>query len=497
MYQSPLKCFRFLHLHPRGSERVHEWEEDFQDTIRIRETLKPQRLVDKTPMELAKGDKPVSESDQYAFISEISNNAYQRYLKIDGRGSTGHHTLYQLLLFQQVKDRPYRNNGDPMVPNFYPTSRRWRLLYDFVNPSPTRSMEYVKQMIYNWFKSPQASHDFKFEPRLNSKRKERSFQTRIVTVDPDIMEDLCGSGCLVLEENLATQQLEYTKFLENMLLYGDIRFRSIKDGECILIMNSYTEGYSMCHNSFEHITFRNDEDKCIVECTCGEYDYYLGCSAEVLREKVDKSNLALSSELTCFHCSIVFDVLLEVCKNPKLLDGPQDTDLMKCLAKSREHVDDPVVIISKLVPGQTMKMSVVGGDESPFAFVNLTADRTQVSCQEGYCQCVFHSKRWTKETAAKKKKKSRERLDEVSDDRICVHIQTLWLHYGDWEHLRSSASMDNENFNGDDIDMEAKTPEGEVNFDPNTQLWINKARSKHRPHEQDDENYKVYVPTIQ
>ena len=488
---------RCLFIYPESTQRALDWELDFQEAISKGCRQNSNRVVDKTPLELVKGDKPASELDQYAFLSEISNDPYKPFLLMNGAKSTGHYNLDQLLLYQQVKDRPYRNCGDPQAPNFYPTSPRWRMLYDFVHPSTSRPHDYLKRMILDWLDNSQANGDQEFNPRVGKKRRERGFQTRIVTVDPELMDDPShstpGHG-LPMQENFETQRTVYENFVEDLILYGKVKFRSITNDGCVLIMNSYTQNYVLCENSFEHITFRKEEDQCSVICTCGEYDFYLGSACEVAAE-ADKTNIALSSDLTCFHCSIVFDLLFDVCKNPESLDNEPENDLMAKLADSRKEMNNPVLVVSKLVPGQTMKMSVQGGDDSPYAFVNLTGDRSRVECQHGYCQCIFHARRITKEHAAKKrKKKSQERLDDdcLLDSAICVHLQTLWLYYEDWEYLRSSESMDGENFNKDDIDLEQLADDQEVNFDVKAQIWINRARSKHKPNEENDENYKRY-----
>ena len=87
----------------------------------------------------------------------------------------------------------------------------------------------------------------------------------------------------------------YTKFKNQILTTGTIKWRHSEKGRNVCVMNDYSVNGHLIPNSFIHVSSDiMDDDSPIIHCTCEIYNFIQNVEVE--------QETAISPEISCMHC---------------------------------------------------------------------------------------------------------------------------------------------------------------------------------------------------
>ena len=315
-------------------------------------------------------------------------------------------------------------------------------------------------------------------------RKKKRISPRTVAVAPSAISKAAGVDLNELLNSAQQNRTLYTKFKEQLITEGVIKWRSHEERKDIAVLSDInTLTGNIVPNSFVHVTSVKDfSGEQIITCTCSIYKM-IQRAAHQENPIFPQEEILPDASFTCIHCRYFKE---------KLLNAYNEASNVQCtnLPKPIEMVRDSLHIIGKevfllgdILPNGTTKFSVKG--EENYSIVNFTFNhgRCSVKCTNGLCQVQMNSK--------KKIPKHGELSDKT--DNLCTHLQSLksnLVHVKELfpEYFSTEYDIDEaagpmpEDVNTDDINITSKSG----NFNIETGLWDYPSFSDHKPMEMND-----------
>ena len=272
----------------------------------------------------------------------------------------------------------------------------------------------------------------------------------------------------------------YTKFKNQLLTSGTIKWHYNQDGRNVCIMNDYSVNEHLMPNSFVHISSEfTDDDTPVIHCSCQIYNFIQNVEIEEGSE--------IAPETSCIHCRFFQEHLLNAYEviNQGCTNIARPLEMVK---SSIQFMNDPVLLLSDVLRTGTTKYSVKGDDYFSLVTVNFAGGICYIKCHSGFC------------AAANMNKKRMPRSAKLNESaKLCSHLQTCYANidtitcdFPQYFNQLDDIVDDNENGNfGEDINTEdygSLSSELESNFDKETGLWSYKSLSQYKPMMSDNKN---------
>ena len=104
-------------------------------------------------------------------------------------------------------------------------------------------------------------------------------------------------------QKLNIERSVYTKFKNQILTSGTIKWHHSEEGRNVCVMNDYSINGHLIPNSFVHVSSDiTDDDSPIICCTCEIYNFIQNVEIEQETE--------ISPDTSCMHCRFFSEHLL-------------------------------------------------------------------------------------------------------------------------------------------------------------------------------------------
>ena len=184
----------------------------------------------------------------------------------------------------------------PEQQRYIPASPRNRIMY-FIKSGELRHLKnYLKflQLKDNIpeFQTDEPAH--KKQCLTGRARRVNAFRLKQKYLSPELADMIQQSN---IDRSL------YTKFKNQLLTLGTIKWRYNQDGRNVCIMNDYSVNGHLMPNSFVHISSEfTDDDTLVIHCSCQIYNFIQNVEIEEGSE--------IAPETSCMHCRFFQEHLL-------------------------------------------------------------------------------------------------------------------------------------------------------------------------------------------
>ena len=177
----------------------------------------------------------------------------------------------------------------------------------------------------------------------------------------------------------------YTKFKNQLLTSGTIKWRYNQDGRNVCIMNDYSVNGHLMPNSFAHISSKfTDGDTPVICCSCQIYNFIQNVEIEEGSE--------IAPETSCMHCHFfqehllnAYEVINQGCTNI--------TRPLEMVRSSIQFMNDPVLLLGDVLSTGTTKYSVKGDDYFSLVTVNFAGSICYIKCHSSFCAAANMNKK--------------------------------------------------------------------------------------------------------
>ena len=328
------------------------------------------------------------------------------------------------------------------------------------------------------------NNEFPEPPRPRKKRKQ---QKRIVSVDIQQLARDVGEDYNEILNCARSNRNLYTRFKEELVMEGLIRWRHHDENTEICVMTDYnSRNGNIIPGNFVHVTkLKTNEGNDIYQCTCAIYNHVKGVAQNQLRHDSNEE-LFPDETMTCMHCRYFKEELHDAYtqiqnRNTNL---PWHLDQVN---SSLQFMNDPVQLVGSVLQRGTTRFSVKGEDDScAFVFITFYQDRCYAKCTNGICGAQMQNRKKLPKTASLK-----------NTEKLCVHMQRIGDQLDQLKLFFPEYFEDQDNVlvaPPEIVDPANTEDEGITqslkgnSFDVKTGLWQYPALSEHKPKEMTDEN---------
>ena len=321
------------------------------------------------------------------------------------------------------------------------------------------------------------------QPPLKKRRKQTP---RIVSVQPSSICKEIGVDYNDILNSAQGERYMYTKFQEEKLIDGVIKWHFHSDTKDICVMSDINSSTgTLLPSSFVHVTsILLEDDTRICMCTCDIYKIIQWAAHQQVPIWPESEETIPDNSFTCMHCRFYKDFLVNAYTS--LIH--QNTGLTCALWKvqnSLQYMNNPVQLVGNVLNHATTKFSVQGDDN--YSVVNFTFQQGNcyAKCTDGVCGIQMSNRG-----------KIPKKITIEQEDKVCSLLTTIHRNlqyitgffpmYFTKDENSEEDEQDvcniqgpNEETNADDMNLEMETT---GNFDKDTGLWNFKALSKHQPY---------------
>ena len=314
--------------------------------------------------------------------------------------------------------------------------------------------------------------------------KKRKQTPKLVSVNPRLLCDSIGVDLNKILNSANQNRNLYTKFQENLISDGLIKWRMHDKQQDICVMSdiSTTTGL-IVPNCYVHVTCtRSYTGDQLVKCTCSIYNIIKRAATNNVK-LVPGQEFDLDNQLTCMHCRFYCEKLSTVHDNS---EHENDSKIIQIVKSSFQSMNDPVQLLGYPVPKGTTKYSVKGNNDLSVVNISFPHGKCYAQCQNGMCKARMQNK-----------KKIPKQFKISATAHLCSHLNTLYTHMEILkenfpEYFITSSEVEvetdhtyisNNSENMEDSNLTKKVP---GSFNISTGLWEYKALSTHKPHEMFD-----------
>ena len=328
----------------------------------------------------------VTKTDMVNIFNSISNYHWIDYPRFKNRkGVKDNLTRYSSHLLWFADDRDRRNH--------LPTSPRLCLLqFYYLEQEHNHAIHpLVTQLIE---KDTRQGVEFSIPPAKKRKKITHFFTVRLtanqmwkMTNQVDFNE-YCNHA--------AEDRTLYTKFMEQILMEGNIKWRFHDECTDICMINDVDRDSGVIkHNSFAHVTYATDvSGQIILRCTCDTYEF-IQTTAHQQNPIWSVEDIVPHTSFTCPHCQFFSDHLLNAYTT--VLSQPVENlpPALAMVKKSLGYINKPYVLMGNVHSNSTTKFSIKGFEENTYSTVNVTFEHRKcvVTCTNGmFCRNAQHGK---------------------------------------------------------------------------------------------------------
>ena len=155
-------------------------------------------------------------------------------------------------------------------------------------------------------------------------------------------------------QKLNIERSVYTKFKNQILTSGMIKWHHSEKGRNVCVMNDYSINRHLIPNSFIHVSSDiMDDDSPIIRCTCEIYNFIQIVEIEQETE--------ILPDTSCMYCRFFSEHLLNAYEliNEGQANIPRSLQIVK---SSIQFMNDPVVLLGDVLCTGTTEYSVKGND---------------------------------------------------------------------------------------------------------------------------------------
>ena len=177
----------------------------------------------------------------------------------------------------------------------------------------------------------------------------------------------------------------YTKFKNQILTSGTIKWHHSEDGRNVCVMNDYSVNGHLIPNSFVHVSADfTDDDSPIIRCTCQIYNFIQNVEIE--------EETAISPDTSCMHCRFYNEHLVNAYEviNQGHANIPRPLQMVK---SSIQFMNDLIVLLADVLHTGTTKYSVKGNDYFSLVTVTFAAGTCYIQCHSGFCVAANMNKK--------------------------------------------------------------------------------------------------------
>ena len=190
----------------------------------------------------------------------------------------------------------HKHIATPEKKRYIPTSPRNRIMY-FIKSGELRHLNNYLKFLQLKDNIPEFQTD---EPRHKKQcltgraRRVDAFRLKQKYLSPELADMIRQSN---IDRSL------YTKFKNQLLTSGTIKWHYNQDGRNVCIMNNYSVNGHLMPNSFAHISSEfTDGDTPVIYCSCQVYNFIQNVEIEEGSE--------IAPETSCMHCRFFQEHLL-------------------------------------------------------------------------------------------------------------------------------------------------------------------------------------------
>ena len=215
------------------------------------------------------------------------------------------------------------------------------------------------------------------KPQLTGRVKRvDSFRVKQKYLSPELVE-------MIQKSNI--ERSVYTKFKNQILTSGTIKWHHSEDFRNVCVMNDYSINGHLIPNSFVHVSSDiMDDDSPIIHCTCEIYNFIQNVEIE--------QETTISPDTSCMHCRFFSEHLLNAYEliNEGQANIPRPLQIVK---SSIQFMNDPIILLGDVLHTGTMKYSVKGNDYFSLITVNFAAGICYIKYHSGFCAAANMNKK--------------------------------------------------------------------------------------------------------
>ena len=369
-----------------------------------------------------------------------------------------------------------------------PTSPRNRLMWYI-----TLEDSFVPSLLAKYYLSKDMENqDQDLDPGINIEeatqprpRKKRKHQRRMVSIGIQELAREVGEDYNELLNCAKTNRNLYTRFKEELVMEGLIRWRHHDRQTEVCIMTDYnSRNGNIIPGNFVHVTKLKDSvGGNLYKCTCQIYNHLQGVAYNQLRHN-NNEELFPDDNMTCMHCRYFKAELNDAYASIQR----RNTELPWHLAQvnsSLQYINDPVQLVGSVLPRGTTRFSVKGEDDTcAFIFITFYQNKCYAKCTNGICGAQMQNRKKLPKTASLS-----------NTEKLCVHLQEIGK---EMEKLKSFfpdyfEAEGEVLINPSDVPEPGNTEDDGIteslkgnSFDVKTGLWQYPALSAHKPKEMMD-----------
>ena len=180
----------------------------------------------------------------------------------------------------------------------------------------------------------------------------------------------------------------YTKFTEQILTYGNIKWTFHDESTNICMINDVDRDSGVIkHNSFAHVTYSTHTNgELILICTCDIYKF-IQTTAHQENLIWPVEDIVADASFRCPHCRFFKDHLLNAYTT--VLSQPFENlpPALAMVKKSLGYINEPYVLMGNVHSNSTTKFFIKGFEENTYSTVNVTFEYVKcvVTCTNGMC----------------------------------------------------------------------------------------------------------------
>ena len=234
-------------------------------------------------------------------------------------------------------------------------------------------------------------------PHAKRRKKMKHISSHIVCLTPNQMWKMADERDINEYYNHASQDRSlYTKFTEQILIEGNIKWRFHDESTEICMINDVDRDSGVIkQNSFAHVTYATDRSgEIILRCTCDIYEF-IQSTAHQENPIWPVEDIVPHTSFTCPHCQFYKDHLLNAYTT--VLSQPIENlpPALAMVKKSLGYVNEPYVLMGNVHSNSTTRFSIKGFEEDTYSTVNVTFDygKRVVTCTNGMCSVQMHNRK--------------------------------------------------------------------------------------------------------
>ena len=311
--------------------------------------------------------------------------------------------------------------------------------------------------------------------------KKRKHTPKIVSVDPTTLCNSVGIDYNTSLNSAKQNRRLYTKFKEQLISDGAIKWRLHGREVDICAMNDInpTTGL-LVPNSFVHVTCRRESNsELLVTCTCDIY-HLIQRAGTNSAQIIPGEDTVLDNKLTCMHCRFYTENLTNIFESVTNPNAAQ-SKVVQIVQSSFQYMNDEVQLLGNVLSKGSTKFSVKGEGNYSIISTTFPHKKCYAKCHNGRCKARMQNR-----------KKIPKQFRVSSATHLCSHIKTLHKHI-DYvksffpQYFQENNDVETENVQGD-IQEENVEDFGIKNslsssFNKETGLWEYKSLSNHKPYE--------------